>query len=136
MPELEPRFILIGSIAEGIRIYSAAELDITVTFNGLKKKPLFMGDDAFTLKLNSDQHPLERWSGNEVLNYQLFFRFFLTNLADIIESRRETIQELTQDRIKIPIAKFLPCLNDVCCLNGRNIQVEIFTLTVENAFFQ
>ena len=51
MPELEPNFILVGSIAEGTRIHSASELDLTVQFKGLKKQPLYIGNNPFVLTL-------------------------------------------------------------------------------------
>ncbi len=36
LPELRPKLTVVGSVAEGTRVFLANELDLTVTFGGLK----------------------------------------------------------------------------------------------------
>ena len=65
MPELHPKFVLVGSLAEGTRIQSATEMDLTVKFIGLEKYPLNVDCDrkcALAIPKDDDgsNHPLYR----------------------------------------------------------------------------
>ena len=100
---LMPSFVLVGSIAEGTRIHAATELDITVQFKGLQKEPLITGDDAFTLKLPSENHPLDKWSENGILKYELFLEFFLESLFEVISNGVNEFEEVTKNRVESDI---------------------------------
>ena len=91
---LDPRFLLVGSIAEGTKIKPAVELDLPVQFKGIMNRPLLLGEDAFTLKLPQfdDFHPLSTYSYtyqsnswlplSRILNYGAFFEEFLTQISN------------------------------------------------------
>ena len=105
MPILEPRFILVGSIAEGTRIHWANELDIMMRFNGIQNHPLLMEENPFELKLSIDsslssEHHLGKWGNKGIFKYQEFFSFILETLENIIRTNSEKIKELTDSRIK------------------------------------
>ena len=107
IPELEPEFILVGSIAEGTRIYAATELDVLVRFNGLKdeKFQFKIGKNAFSLKIDHEEnHPMIDFIDQQSLslNYKQFFEFFLLTVTDIVLDSLETIKEITEGRIIFP----------------------------------
>ena len=101
IPNLEPKFILVGSIIEGTRIHSAMELDITVQFNGLEKYPLLLKDDPFTLSSVEENHLLYEWSNEGVFQYEKFLAFFLSALQEIISKTKEKFSNLTEKRISV-----------------------------------
>ena len=87
--ELEPSFLLIGSIAEGTRLHAANEIDVTVQFKALEKAPLEISDDnACEILLTGEDHPLEEFSekhgDKRVLCYDKFLTFFLQTLKRCI----------------------------------------------------
>ena len=90
-PKLKSKFILVGSIAEGTRIGSANELDITWKFNGLNKFPLYVSNDGYSLTVSqeggevNEEHPLFPYCDGNALNFQYFFAFLLCILQDIID---------------------------------------------------
>lgn len=106
MPELNPKFILVGSTVEGTRIQSANDLDVTVQFKGVENRPLRLGNDAFTLRLapdeDSDHHPLQPFCVNGCLDYEKFFYFFLSSLAEVIIEEEETMSALSRGRLTLP----------------------------------
>ena len=115
--KLKPSFVLVGSIIEGTRVGGVTELDLTVTFSGLRKFPLYLerdGDDrepkdAFTLYLNdsdnedvSFKNPLkvafsskDKRTSRRTFNYQKFIGELLKkiNEALIKESQVESHEE-------------------------------------------
>ena len=102
LPELDPRFILVGSIVEGTRMHSADELDITMQFKGLQECPLIIGHDPFILRIDDpDNHPLGKWCYDGILRFELFLANILHDLVDIIGNGRREIEEMTNHRISI-----------------------------------
>ena len=99
MPEFGVKFILVGSIPEGTRVYSAAELDITVQFAALNAHPLLLEDNPFELKVCGEDHPLFKWTRYDILQYQVFFSYFLAALKECVNNNNGEIMRLTEGRI-------------------------------------
>ena len=101
-PKFKPAFILVGSIAEGTRIGSATELDVTWKFNGLSA--LVRGEDGYSLKVSEqmdENHPLYGFCDRNVLQFDKFFSFLLTTLDEIIWNIADRIKDVTKGRITI-----------------------------------
>ena len=112
MPELGVKFVLVGSIVEGTRIYEANELDVMMQFKGLYEKPLILQDDPFELEIEHDhKHPLGNWCENSTLKYEKFFAHILETLAEIIKRGGKMIERKTNGRIrsKPQMSKHVKC---------------------------
>ena len=103
---LKPRFILVGSIAEGTKIHSFTEMDLTVMYQGLQDDPFYLGEDAFTLKTDNKNHPLRNYcSKNGTLNFSLFFANMLERLEQCTSDLEMDILRLTHGRLRMPIRR-------------------------------
>ena len=90
MADLEPQFVLVGSIAEGTRTHQADELDLMVVFRGLQKNPFKLGNDGFTLCVSDGgPFPVEKF----------FFNFL--NILDLILKKKLDISRITNGRMSI-----------------------------------
>ena len=99
---LRPKFILVGSIIEGTRVGYANELDLTVTFEGLKYDPFELGEDAFTLKIFTESHPLKKFcSESGTLDFSLFLRAVLEEIEFCVQNEAEKISQETNNHLKI-----------------------------------
>ena len=84
LPELDPQFILVGSIIEGTRINEATELDLTMQFKGLENQALtLLGKDAFSLFV-PENHPLSRLSTNNILDCRKFHLYIMDNVSNVM----------------------------------------------------
>ena len=109
MPQLDLRFFLVGSVAEGTRIHSATELDIMVCCNALEKQPLLLADgDPFTLIVPFEDHPMAKWSKGTILmawskgailSYEQYHCHILDTVCEILEDLEDEIKRNTQQRI-------------------------------------
>ena len=88
LASLKPRFYLIGSVAEGTRLFNGNEIDVTVQFDALHNSPLELLDGSACEFVIGVNHPLRKFAkmrdGKEVLHYEHFFISFLGDLQKIL----------------------------------------------------
>ena len=109
MSKLKPRFFLIGSVAEGTRMYRASEADFTTQFRGLHE--FSVGEDATELIAHdNDVKVLKAFiNDKKVFNYPAFLKFFLEQLRIAIEEL-ERNEEIPQSFKKLNLYH-VPCEN-------------------------
>ena len=102
LPQLDLKFILVGSVAEGTRTHAANELDVMAWFNILEFYPLLLtNNDPFNVKVSGNYNPMETWARNGHLAYERFHLHFLERLSEVIRENKGQIISLTEERIEL-----------------------------------
>ncbi len=93
LANLQPRFILVGSIGEGTRLGAFSELDFTVEFRGLNKSARLLLDsnnDATKLNIEGVQakEKLARFCNRGFFDFATFLRHFLLAVWLAVDAAR------------------------------------------------
>ena len=101
-----PKFVLIGSVAEGTRLKPATEIDVMcqLFYGPQHKSNHFIVDENDPFHLYADNaanHAANSFCDNDQLDYDKLLTTFLKSLKSLAKEMKEFIKETTNKRLKI-----------------------------------